>query len=68
MTNQKVARTTIASFVSPSSSVQIEPAKVLVNDQSPPLYTSFIYKDFIGNYVEDTHQRKLPLDRYKLGF
>ncbi|PON62606.1 Oxoglutarate/iron-dependent dioxygenase [Parasponia andersonii] len=66
VTNQKVARTSVASFILPSNSCQIEPAKVLIKDTSPPLYNGFTFKDFMGTYIEDIHQKKPPLERYKL--
>ncbi|XP_062102416.1 hyoscyamine 6-dioxygenase-like [Humulus lupulus] len=66
VTNQKLGRTTISSFIFPSYSYQIEPAKVLIKNNSPPLYKAFIFKDFLATYVTDTCQRKPPLERYKL--
>ncbi|KAM1346475.1 hypothetical protein ACFX13_036525 [Malus domestica] len=65
VTNIKVSRTTVASFIHPSSTCHIEPAKALVKD-SCPLHPAFIYKDFISTYIQDTLERVPPLDRYKL--
>ncbi|PON95091.1 Non-heme dioxygenase N-terminal domain containing protein [Trema orientale] len=58
VTNQKLERTKVASFIFPSLSCQIEPAKVLIKDNSPPLYGAFTFKDFLSNYIEDTHKKK----------
>ncbi|PON95090.1 Oxoglutarate/iron-dependent dioxygenase [Trema orientale] len=66
VTNQKLARTTVSSFIYPSYSRQIEPAQVLIKDSSLPLYRAFIFKDFLDTYITDTYQRKPPLERYKL--
>ncbi|EXC31935.1 Hyoscyamine 6-dioxygenase [Morus notabilis] len=65
VTNRKLARTTVTSFIAPSNSCQIEPAKELVKKFIPPLYRAFTYKDFLATYVTDTYQRKPPLERYK---
>ncbi|KAM2042228.1 hypothetical protein FF1_035709 [Malus domestica] len=65
VTDSKVSRTTVASFIHPSSTCHIEPAKALVKD-SCPLHPAFIYKDFISTYIQDTLERVPPLDRYKL--
>ncbi|KAL4651713.1 hypothetical protein ACB092_01G180800 [Castanea dentata] len=46
VTNKKVARTTVTSFIHPCNNCRIEPAKVL-SDCSPPLYRDFAYKDFL---------------------
>ncbi|XP_062102313.1 flavanone 3-dioxygenase 2-like [Humulus lupulus] len=66
VTNQKLGRTTISSFILPCQGYQVEPGKGLIKDDSPPLYKSFIFKDFLATYITDTCQRKSPLDRYKL--
>ncbi|KAL6271461.1 hypothetical protein ACE6H2_028372 [Prunus campanulata] len=64
VTNNKVSRTTVTSFIHPSSTCHIEPAKALVMDFNP-LYKAFIYKDFVSTYITDTQERVSPLERYK---
>lgn len=64
--NTSQARTTVASFIHPSNSSYIEPAKNAVNSCSPQLYKPFIYKDFLTNYIADTHSGIPPIERYKL--
>ncbi|KAL4596416.1 hypothetical protein ACB092_12G162900 [Castanea dentata] len=66
VTNKKVARTTVTSFIHPSNNCRIEPAKVLLSDYSPPLYRYFVYKDFPRTYIADTHDRVPPLEAYKI--
>ncbi|CAB4321848.1 unnamed protein product [Prunus armeniaca] len=64
VTNNKVSRTTVTSFIHPSSTCHIEPAKALVMDFNP-LFKAFIYKDFVSTYITDTQERVSPLERYK---
>ncbi|KAA8550769.1 hypothetical protein F0562_002453 [Nyssa sinensis] len=66
VTNTSVTRTTVASFIHPSSDSHIEPAKVLVSKRSPPLYRAFIYKDFVITYRVHTHEGKPPLEHLEL--
>ncbi|CAK9140639.1 unnamed protein product [Ilex paraguariensis] len=66
VTNTSVARTTVASFIFPSSDSLVEPARPLTNKGSPPRYKAFICKDFVSTYIADTHEGKPPLERYEL--
>ncbi|KAM6592248.1 hypothetical protein CsatA_014853 [Cannabis sativa] len=67
VTNKNVVRTTIGNFIYPSHSCKVEPAKALTNDDdNPPLYRPFFYKEFLGTFIVDTYQRKPPLQRYML--
>ncbi|KAK7268279.1 hypothetical protein RIF29_20975 [Crotalaria pallida] len=66
VTNKRLARTTIASFIHPSLSCQIEPAEALIDDCNPPLFKAFEYKDFYSTYMTATHARVSPLELYKL--
>ncbi|KAK4573043.1 hypothetical protein RGQ29_031139, partial [Quercus rubra] len=66
VTNKKIARTTVTSFIHPSNNCRIEPAKVLLSDYSPPLYRDFVYKDFLRTYMANTHNRVPPLEAYKI--
>uniref|UniRef100_A0A5B7BHZ9 Putative hyoscyamine 6-dioxygenase-like n=1 Tax=Davidia involucrata TaxID=16924 RepID=A0A5B7BHZ9_DAVIN len=49
VTNSAEARTSIATFVTPSSNCIVEPAKGLVNALDPPLYKAFLYKEFVNS-------------------
>ncbi|KAL2510813.1 2-oxoglutarate (2OG) and Fe(II)-dependent oxygenase superfamily protein [Abeliophyllum distichum] len=49
VTNSEEDRLSIATFINPSPNCIIEPAKVLINESNPPLYDSFLFKDFIGS-------------------
>ncbi|XP_004292203.1 PREDICTED: hyoscyamine 6-dioxygenase-like isoform X3 [Fragaria vesca subsp. vesca] len=67
VTNRKVSRMSVASFIHPSGNCHIEPAKaLLVKNCSTPLYRDFIYKDFLSTYITDTLEGLPPLERYKL--
>ncbi|CAI9781259.1 unnamed protein product [Fraxinus pennsylvanica] len=58
MTNSEEDRLTIATFINPSPNCTVEPAKALINESNPPLYDSFMFKDFVvssnafGPYTE----------------
>ncbi|KAK3026177.1 hypothetical protein RJ639_040564 [Escallonia herrerae] len=47
VTNSSEARTTIATFINPSPDCIVEPATTLLNDDNPPHYKPFLYKDFV---------------------
>ncbi|KAA8543360.1 hypothetical protein F0562_021145 [Nyssa sinensis] len=49
VTNPTEARTSIATFINPSSNCIIEPAQALVNALNPPLYEAFLYKEFVNS-------------------
>ncbi|KAG8370778.1 hypothetical protein BUALT_Bualt13G0018900 [Buddleja alternifolia] len=66
VTNAFVARTTIASFIHPSSEYQIQPANELINGCGIPLYRPFPYLEFIRNYIKDTRDGNPALKRYEL--
>lgn len=65
-TNRTSARTTVTTFIHPSGDCLVEPAKVMTNNHNPPLYRSFLYKDFLSTYIVDTYEGKPPLKRYIL--
>lgn len=65
-TNRTSARTTVTTFIHPSGDCLVEPAKVMTNNHNPPLYRSFLYKDFLSTYTVDTYEGKPPLKRYIL--
>ncbi|GKU86325.1 hypothetical protein SLEP1_g862 [Rubroshorea leprosula] len=51
VTNTEDARTTISYFVYPSSECLIIPAKILANQQNPPLYKGCKFSDFLTVYL-----------------
>ncbi|XP_030496368.2 protein DOWNY MILDEW RESISTANCE 6 isoform X1 [Cannabis sativa] len=67
VTNQKVGRTSVGSFILPSMNCQIKP---IINDDNDNnnklLFKPIIFKDLLANYVADTKDTKPPLDRYKI--
>jgi isopenicillin N synthase-like dioxygenase len=65
VTNSKVARTTVGICIFPSSDSRIEPAKDLVDKCHPPLYKSFICKDFSDTYISEIING-ITTERYKL--
>lgn len=68
MTNKNVARTTVTSFIYPSSNCRIGPVKTLLSDCIPPLYRDFVFKDFLSNYASDTPVGVPTIDRYKVQY
>ncbi|XP_062024809.1 protein DOWNY MILDEW RESISTANCE 6-like [Rosa rugosa] len=68
MTNEKVSRTTVGSFIHPSSNYLVEPAKALLDRDcsSSPLFRAFVYKDFVSTYVTNTHEGVPPLEPHKI--
>ncbi|XP_052169971.1 hyoscyamine 6-dioxygenase-like [Diospyros lotus] len=66
VTNSKAARTTVVSFILPSSDCVIEPAKSLVNEHNPALYRTFKFGDFLKTYDLHTRQGKDPLVDYMI--
>nr|TKS17915.1 hypothetical protein D5086_0000007640 [Populus alba] len=65
VTNSKVARTTVGTCIFPSSDSRIEPAKALVDKCHPPLYKSFIFKDFSDTYISEIING-ITTERYKI--
>ncbi|KAM6592249.1 hypothetical protein CsatA_014854 [Cannabis sativa] len=66
VTNKNNGRTTVGSFIYPCPDCQIEPTKALINDNNPPLYKQFTFKDFMATYVAHTSNRESPLKHYQL--
>ena len=54
ITNSKVARTEVGSFIHPSFDSHIEPAKVLASNCHTQLHRTLVYKDFLHTCIEDT--------------
>ncbi|KAL3517691.1 hypothetical protein ACH5RR_020280 [Cinchona calisaya] len=51
ITHTKEARTTIGTFLIPSSDVSIEPARALFDTGNPPVYRAFTYKEFFSTFT-----------------
>ncbi|XP_062021237.1 hyoscyamine 6-dioxygenase-like [Rosa rugosa] len=67
VTNKKVSRMSVVSFIHPSGNCHIDPAKALLDkDCSTPLYRDLIYKDFFSTYITDIQEGLPPLQHYKL--
>lgn len=66
VTSTNFARTTVASFILPSTDILIEPAKSLISKLSPPLYKSFTSGDFDKIYARDVHEGKDPVERFRI--
>ncbi|KAF8401868.1 hypothetical protein HHK36_012817 [Tetracentron sinense] len=62
VTNSSVARTTVATFIHPSSECIIEPAKPLVKAHGSPLYRAFQYKEFNSNYRAKIKDKRWRLE------
>jgi isopenicillin N synthase-like dioxygenase len=50
VTNSYHARTTAAFFVAPSDDCNVDPAQALTDEQNPPIFKSFKYKEFNSHY------------------
>ncbi|KAL8055183.1 hypothetical protein ABFX02_04G040800 [Erythranthe guttata] len=48
VTNQEAARTTIATFINPSPDCIIQPAKLLIDEDNPPIYQPLSFRDFVN--------------------
>ncbi|KAL8089156.1 protein DOWNY MILDEW RESISTANCE 6-like [Apium graveolens] len=66
VTNSREARTTIASFISPSNSCIIEPAKAHINEGNPALYRAFQYQEFLKSYVAKAGLAETALQAYHI--
>ncbi|XP_052169944.1 2'-deoxymugineic-acid 2'-dioxygenase-like isoform X2 [Diospyros lotus] len=56
VTNSKAARTTVVSFILPSSDCLIEPPKSLVNEHNPAVYRTFKFGDFLKTFYLDVRE------------
>ncbi|KAJ4781465.1 2-oxoglutarate (2OG) and Fe(II)-dependent oxygenase superfamily protein [Rhynchospora pubera] len=66
LTNSTVARTSIATMTMPTMDCLIAPAKELVNENNPPMYKEFIFRDFIKAYDAALANREGVLEFFKL--
>ncbi|XP_049349052.1 hyoscyamine 6-dioxygenase-like [Solanum verrucosum] len=63
VTNSESGRITLGTFVSPAGDCVVEPAKALVNGDSPALYRPFKYEEFINDFMAGKEPHKtLTLD------
>ncbi|KAM3398641.1 hypothetical protein P3S68_002157 [Capsicum galapagoense] len=65
VTNSHSDRTSVGSLISPIQCI-IEPAKILVNENNPPLFKPFSYTEYLGYYFSDTTEIEAALKPYKL--
>lgn len=61
VTNSKVARATIGTFIILSYDCSVEPAKAVVDGNNPPLY-----RDFLSAYAAKNDEFEAILESYKL--
>lgn len=69
MTNTNVARTSLATFISPSLESIIEPERALVSASEPQLFKSFRFKEYRDTYIANLREPKgtsPALEAYKL--
>lgn len=63
VTNSESGRITLGTFVSPAGDCVVEPAKALVNGDSPALYRAFKYEEFMNDFMAGKEPHKtLTLD------
>ncbi|KAE9454570.1 hypothetical protein C3L33_13530, partial [Rhododendron williamsianum] len=69
VTNTNVARTSLATFISPSLESIIEPERALVSASEPQLFKSFRFKEYRDTYIANLREPKgtsPALEAYKL--
>ncbi|XP_078165767.1 2'-deoxymugineic-acid 2'-dioxygenase-like [Carex rostrata] len=66
VTNSGAARTSVAMFITPDKESFISPAKEFVNEENPPLYKSFVFKDFLRIYIELSAKRVDVMEAFKI--
>ncbi|KAL0370450.1 UNVERIFIED_CONTAM: protein DMR6-LIKE OXYGENASE 2 [Sesamum angustifolium] len=66
VTNAYIARTTVTSFIHPSNDSLIQPAALLVDRCSLPLYRAFPYDEFVRKLIKDTRDGEPPLKEYQI--
>ncbi|XP_049407888.1 hyoscyamine 6-dioxygenase-like [Solanum stenotomum] len=58
VTNSESGRITLGTFVSPAGDCVVEPAKALVNGDSPALYRAFKYEEFMSDFMAGKEPHK----------
>ncbi|KAL0390923.1 UNVERIFIED_CONTAM: protein DMR6-LIKE OXYGENASE 2 [Sesamum calycinum] len=66
VTNAYVARTTVTSFIQPSNDSLIQPAALLVDRCSLPLYRAFPYDEFVRKFIKDTRDGEPTMKEYQI--
>jgi isopenicillin N synthase-like dioxygenase len=66
ITNSGAARTSVAVFIMPVMESFIGPAKEIVNEKNPPLYKSFVFKDFLRIYTDLAAKRVDVMEAFKI--
>ncbi|OAY75842.1 2'-deoxymugineic-acid 2'-dioxygenase [Ananas comosus] len=65
VTNKTASRTTIASFIAPTMDSLISPAPALINEKNPPLYRSFLYKEFFASFITNIGDQEHVAEGFK---
>lgn len=67
VTNTRVVRTSLATFVMPEMGCTVAPAPELVGDGKPePLYRPYSYDEFLSVYTSATGDRDAVLGHFKM--
>ena len=66
MTNSGAARMSVAVFIMPDMESFISPAKEMVNEENPPLYKSFVFKDFLRIYTDLSAKKVDVMEAFKI--
>ncbi|KAL7601582.1 hypothetical protein Lser_V15G27115 [Lactuca serriola] len=67
VTNSKESRTTIGTFVAPSSDILIRPADSVLKESSlTPLYRGYTYKEFFSMFTGNNCEAERALECFKL--
>nr|CAD1820977.1 unnamed protein product [Ananas comosus var. bracteatus] len=66
VTNSVASRTSIATFIMPAMDSRIEPAQSLIDERNPPLYKSFLFKDFLKIYNDASAKRESVLEAFMI--
>ncbi|KAJ4807875.1 2-oxoglutarate (2OG) and Fe(II)-dependent oxygenase superfamily protein [Rhynchospora pubera] len=66
VTNSGAARMSMAVFIMPTMESFISPAKELTNEENPPLYKSFLFKDFLRIYTDLSAKRVDVMEAFKI--
>ncbi|KAM7521699.1 hypothetical protein LguiA_011601 [Lonicera macranthoides] len=66
VTHSEEPRTTIGTFLTPSSDFSIEPARALVSACNPPVYRNYTYKEFFSTFTGRNCEAEAALECFKL--
>ncbi|XVF18773.1 hypothetical protein REPUB_Repub11eG0052300 [Reevesia pubescens] len=62
ITNASKARLSVATFHDPAKAVRLSPASNLINQSSPPRYSSVVYGDYVSSWYSKGPEGKRNLD------